>query len=753
MNVFVEEKNSNDEVYTVIADQGECFIRITSFIAMVGLLLPGIAPSQVRPLQTVSYVSEFTAAAEYSLPTPINYSGRKQSDLLVYDAKRSSLNILAGDGIGFFSHVQEIASLSAPTSVTVGKINGDNRDDIAVVQRELNRILIFLSKERDSTYTSLTVPVSFYPEHAVIGDLNGDGIADVLSYGRLSSGISVMLGKGRDTFSDTKSIFPSIPIDGVDIINLNADGIPDLVIRKWLSNEDSFYFGLGGLQYSEQTTLSYGTDSTMTVCADLNGDNITDVVVASSQMNSILIYHGDGLGNMVRVQNSSCQAPMDGVMLSAINTPGVPDILVTSIGMKQMSMMVTKGNGYVHDEIVFGLPYEHCRVTTADVNGDGMNDIIVFDRMSGRYTVLWNSRSMMGDEHKKNIAVGSAPSNIALVDLNGDGFDDMVVTNSASNTLSMLMGSAAGTPEHFSIETADSPTQPVVYSRSNDAITFLTVHADKSSIGLMTMNAAPAEGTFAFHDVDFSTIPLAGTPSSVVPDLSQDQNTIALYVFSKSVPNGITFYRQIQATKFVAKSLTLQVPSRIIFATIGDVNKDGITDLVYVYNDKKTKRDILGSTINDRDGNFSGKSYSFILPDTGMTKAYLYVEDLNGDQFKDVLLYDHARKKLQVVVGNHDGSFSARMAINESIDISDLPHLQIIDYDMDGISDIVWYRSDRGIISLLKGKGNGSFFPGIPILENIKASSFRCGDVNGDGRVDVVYTLTEANAIRIMYGK
>jgi hypothetical protein len=753
MNALSEEKNTSDEVCAVISVHGGCSVNGISLIVLFCLLLPGIAGSQLRPLQTITYVSEFTASADYAHHTAMEYSDRKRSDLLVYDTKRLSLNILIGDQQGSFSDVVEVATVSPPTSVTVGRINADSRDDIVVVLRELNKIIVYMSNEFDSSYRSVTMPVNYYPEHAVIGDLNGDRFPDILTYGRLSSGVSVILGKGRDALAESRTIFSSIPIDGIEIINLNADRIPDLAIRKWLSNEDSFYFGLGNLQYSEQTTLSYGTDSTVAGFADLNGDNITDVIVASSQMNSVLVYHGDGLGNWIRVQNITCQAPIGAMTISAIHAQGIPDILVRSAGMNQLSVIVNKNNGYFYDEIVFGVPYEGSAISVADLDRDGNNEIMVFDRTSRRYSVFWNSRSMLGKDIGKNIAVGSAPTNISLVDLNGDGYDDIVVNNSASNTLSMLMGSADGSLAHFSVETADAPTQAMVYSRSDSGITFLTVHADKSSIGVMTMNAATSEGTFVFRDVDLSTIPLSGTPSSVLPDLSHDHDNISLYVFSKSVPNGIIFYRQILATKFVAKSLTLQVPSRIIFATIGEVNKDGITDLVYVYNDKKTKKDILGTTLNDSEGNFTGKSFSFVLPDTGLIKAFLYVEDVNGDQNKDVVMVDQSRKRLQVILGNEDGSYSSRIPVVETVDINDLSQLQVIDYDMDGIQDIVFYRSDRRSIFLLKGKGNGSFFPGVSILDGFPASSFRCGDVNGDGRIDIVYTVPRENAMRIYYGK
>jgi hypothetical protein len=752
-NVSEKEKNFNDNTPAVSITFGESRFTTRMVIVLCIIMMPQFGYSQLRPLTSIAVIQEFSLPDSYRFPTFIRYSDDKRTDLVAYDVLQSELVLLLGTGRGIFSNRKVIAPIPQPSSIFTGNINNDGIDDIVMVLREQNKVIIFSSNKADSSYQNKSFSVNYYPEKMIIGDISGDNINDLVIFGKLSSGVTVIRGKKGNAFQNPETIFLSVPISDLSIISLNADMIPDVVVRKWLSNDDVFYFGIGDLQFSEQTTLSYGQDSVLSAFQDLNGDNITDVVVASTQLSALLIYHGDGLGNLSRAQIITLQDNIKDLLLGSVHSRSFPDIVTRDAGERNFSVLINTDSGQFYDAIVLGMPYSHNDITLCDINGDGFDEVVLMDVSSGRYTIAWNSHTARIPSEDDMMLVGNDPSGVSVTDLNADGVDDIFVSNSGSNTISIIMGSLTkGMHSQFSVETAKSPTNVTVYSHHDTALTLLTVHSNELLIGLITLNADGKDRLMNFRDVDLYTIPLSGRPSYVLPDMSIYNKSVSMYVFSKTIPNGITFYQQLQSTKFVAKNLTLQVPSRIIFSTISDLNNDGLTDLIYVYHDQKNKRDFLGTTLNDSQGDFTGMSHSYMLPDTGLSRAFLYVEDMNGDQQKDFMLYDHSDKTITMILGKNNGDFSTAVNIPGEFPVDNIHQIQILDFDADGINDILYRDSTIKTLFALKGKGNGLFFPRQPLIAVPDGSVFRCGDVNGDGAMDIVYTIPEKNAISIRYG-
>ena len=87
-------------------------------------------------------------------------------------------------------------------------------------------------------------------------------------------------------------------------------------------------------------------------------------------------------------------------------------------------------------------------VFSADLDGDGDNDLAVADRISGNVSVLLN----IGDgtfAPRMTYFSGSDPSSVFSADLDGDGDNDLAVANgifsSANSTVSVLLNNGDGT--------------------------------------------------------------------------------------------------------------------------------------------------------------------------------------------------------------------------------------------------------------------------------------------------------------------
>jgi hypothetical protein len=121
--------------------------------------------------------------------------------------------------------------------------------------------------------------------------------------------------------------------------------------------------------------------------------------------------------------------------------------------------------------------------------------------------------------------------------------------------------------------------------------------------------------------------------------------------------------------------------------------------------------------------------------------------DVNGDNIPDCILYSTPLNAIRIALGKGDGQFGEFNTIAENIDVTRPEHLQVIDFDGDGISDIMVSNDATSKLYFYKGKGNGKFLPGTVLLDLPRDAMFRFGDFNGDGTLDVVYTNPGENLV------
>src|SRR5262249_43073271 len=102
-------------------------------------------------------------------------------------------------------------------------------------------------------------------------------------------------------------------------------------------------------------------------------------------------------------------------------------------------------------------------LAVGDLNGDGKTDLVTanyiykMDPLHGVYTIHESGvRVFLGNgdgtfQAPQKYATGRGPDSVAIADLNGDGIPDLIVANGASglpvidNTVSVLLGNGDGT--------------------------------------------------------------------------------------------------------------------------------------------------------------------------------------------------------------------------------------------------------------------------------------------------------------------
>jgi hypothetical protein len=155
-------------------------------------------------------------------------------------------------------------------------------------------------------------------------------------------------------------------------------------------------------------------------------------------------------------------------------------------------------------------------VAVADVNGDGIPDVITADNFStGTVSVLLGN----GDgsfQAPADYATGSNPMFVAAADVNGDGIPDLVTANS-SGTVSVLLGTGDGSfRTHQDYSTGGSPSALVVADVNGDGIPDVVTADPNNAVRVLLGNG---DGSFQTHR-DYATG--AGPFSLAVADVNGD---------------------------------------------------------------------------------------------------------------------------------------------------------------------------------------------------------------------------------------
>jgi hypothetical protein len=169
---------------------------------------------------------------------------------------------------------------------------------------------------------------------------------------------------------------------------------------------------------------------------------------------------------------------------------------------------------------------------------------------------------------------------------------------------------------------------------------------------------------------------------------------------------------------------------------LADMNQDGRPDLVVANSQDRTVSILLGQA----DGTFGAKT-DFALDDPPWA---LVTGDFNGDGKTDVAVGGYS--SVIVLPGQGDGTLGTAT----SYPSSNQPFLlAAADFNQDGKLDLAFAGicgDTCGQVSVLLGKGDGTFTAGSPFSAGGVPSEWTVADLNGDGVADLAFANMASNS-------
>ena len=171
----------------------------------------------------------------------------------------------------------------------------------------------------------------------------------------------------------------------------------------------------------------------------------------------------------------------------------------------------------------------------------------------------------------------------------------------------------------------------------------------------------------------------------------------------------------------------------------GDFNGDGVTDLAGT---APGSAGVVRVLLGNGSGGFP------TARDTAYKGHVLGVSDFNGDAKLDLIVMSDPGpgQKISILPGKGDGTFGAAIDIT-ALDI--VPIAAGVDMNGDGKRDLVVLNRDGSFVYIYPGNGDFTFGAATNLETLTDPSNMSIADLNGDGRPDLVVTTDIAHSVSI----
>ncbi len=333
--------------------------------------------------------------------------------------------------------------------------------------------------------------------------------------------------------------------------------------------------------------------------------------------------------------------------------------------------------------------------------------------------------------------VGKKPEVVLAHDMNNDEFPDLLVVNSGGNSLNFLEGIGDGTfKDPQTIETGREPFALDVADFNGDRIPDIALcnYGD----GNVSIILGQKDGLFKLKtDVKVGRLPIAVTAG----DFNNDDKTdlaVTLRFNKLIILLGVG-----DGTFKLAEAY--QVGPTPAYLTIDDYNSDGNDDIAIALNGLKVKH--IKMLFGNGDGTF--------LPPKKITggnqSSFIVHHDMNLDGKTDLIASSPMRDSLSIYVGDGKGEFSKL----EDFAGEKGPHNIVAgDFTGDKVPDIVVCNRRGGSISVIPGRGDGTFvYPHFNYVVGSQPRSITGADFNRDGMMDIAVVLYQKQILEVFLRK
>ena len=530
-------------------------------------------------------------------------------------------------------------------------------------------------------------------------------------------------GKGQFHLRPKKIATFSKGLESISPIDFDLDGDIDI----WYGTRYSFYYleNLGNDGF-KQYEFNDGEVYSNLTAYDINNDSILDLIVRGDKG---IIYHTYNKNSIIQKADTIFQGRFYNFRVEDINEDGYGDLfLTTSNGLYWLENLKNDSLFKISNIPVSIDPFYIRFGDYKDYNNDSIKDLLLHS-VGDDEIVLIEGDTGNTFKPAKTIKKGLSsfnPRDSKIGDLDNDGYYDIYWSHSFGiSWRKNIANTALATEKEFiddGIYNLNGYNWFLFLNIDNDSLSEILTSTEK---GIVIFNE---DSTNTGYNIDRISGSLSKKVTTIISDdLNNDgKNDV---VVGSLLRGNIAYFQQNDSSEFASYSILDIQPCESL--TAYDVDGDGLKDLsggsFSSYKAFWLKN--LG------DGKFS------TIKDIGIDKQIKAIEyfKIDSDSLEDLFYYTENYGYLGWRKNLGGGSFSSNTTIiDQRSGGQNTMYVKILDYDKDGIKDIValWGGSNREIC-WYKNFGNGTIGPSKTIFKtDTTISTMDVGDIDNDGDFD-----------------
>lgn len=409
----------------------------------------------------------------------------------------------------------------------------------------------------------------------------------------------------------------------------------------------------------------------------------------------------------------------------------------------------------------------------ADLNGDGLPDVVVANFTSDDVSILLNTTppgaSTPSFATQQTFAAGSTPQSVAVADVNGDGKPDLIIADSKDQQVSVLLNTTTTGASTLTFAARQSFSTPPTPPNRNAPVCVVMAdvngdgrpdivasNEDSNNVSVLLNTTTPGASTASFAaQQSFATGSAAaavavadvngdGKPDLVVANSSDNDVSVLL---NTTAPGA-------SMPSFAAQQ-TFAVGSFPLKVAAADVNGDGKPDVIVMNEDSSDVSVLLNTTVPGASAPSFAAQQTFAA---GSVPVAMTAADVNGDGKPDVVFANDVFGNPFIGVllnttapGANTPSFTAAQTFAAGSFPSSMTS---VDLNGDGKPDLAVTNTIDGDVSAFMNTtsspstafGGNSFAPQQSITANQQPGPLLTADLNGDGKPDLAMTAFTGTA-------